>query len=77
MKERLRFIARTSPPENARYEAEATRLYWQNFVLESTKDYALTKASEMDLTPHAPLQSGAARSSTLVAEMPSDRETEI
>ena len=35
---------------------------------------ALTKASWIDLPP---LQSVAARSSTLVAEMPSDRETEI
>ena len=41
---RLRFIARAAPPENARYE-EQTRLYWQNSVLESTKDYALIKAS--------------------------------
>ena len=45
MNEQLRFIARTIPPENARYEAEETKLYWQNSVLESTKDYALTKAS--------------------------------
>ena len=27
----------TAPPENARNEAEATRLYWKNSVLESTK----------------------------------------
>ena len=45
MKKRIRFIARTAPPENARCEAEETILYWQNSVLESTKDYALTKAS--------------------------------
>ena len=45
MKERLRFIARTAHSENARYEAEATRLFWQNSVLESTKDCAPTKAS--------------------------------
>ena len=38
------FIACTAPPENVRNEAEETRLYWQNSVLESTKDYALTKA---------------------------------
>ena len=39
-----RFIARTAPTENARYKAEETRLYWQNSILESTKDCALTKA---------------------------------
>ena len=43
-KERLRYLARTAPLENAIYEAEETRLYWQNSVLEGTKDYALTKA---------------------------------
>ena len=57
MTERPSFIARTASPENVRYEAEETRLYWQKSVLESTKDCAHTK--------------------TLVAEMPSDRETEI
>ena len=44
-KKPLRFIARTAPPENTRYEAEETRIYWQNSLLESTNDYALTKVS--------------------------------
>ena len=39
------YSAHSSPLENARYEAEATKLYRQNSVLESTKDCALTKAS--------------------------------
>ena len=41
----LTFIAHTAPPENTRQETEETRLYWQNYILESTMDYALTKAS--------------------------------
>ena len=45
MKERLRCITRTAPTENSRYEAKYTIIYRKNFVLESTKGYALTKAS--------------------------------
>ena len=36
-----------------RVEGDINCSYWQNFLLESTKDYALTEASKIDMTPHA------------------------
>ena len=44
MEERLRFIAGTAPPENALYVADEIRIYWQNTVLESTKNLRAYKS---------------------------------
>ena len=64
------FVPRTAPSE----ETELIRPYWQNSVLDNTKGCALTKSSQMYLPS---MESGVAGPSTIVADMPSDKKTEI